>query len=88
MNILIVTPKPLRGPQHIEFEGIHYFMRCQKSGLKSLQIDIAFLDPGVTDDQDALARQLTWSCGGKVLKFANDELLSALLWTIQHPAYR
>lgn len=51
MNIIIVTPQPLPGPQHIVRGEDDIWFRSHLSGMLSLRADILILAPGLSDEQ-------------------------------------
>lgn len=65
MNVMIVTPQPLR-VNHVRVREHDVFFRSHPSGLKSLPVDLLILAPGVSEEQRRLAVEKTKATRGKI----------------------
>lgn len=64
MNIMVVTPNQLPGPQHATWGDDNIWLRSEPSGLKSLAVDVLLLFPGLSKEQRELAVERTRAVRG------------------------
>jgi hypothetical protein len=68
MNIMLVTPKQLPGPSHVQIGPHDLWLRSALSGLISLPVDILVHAPGISREQALLSAEKTRPTLGKIYK--------------------